>query len=206
MQIDSTPPTLKMVSVNVLKPYEKNARTHSPEQIQQIAKSIQEFGFLNPVLVRDDYSLLAGHGRVEAAKTLGLSEIPVVFVGHLTPEQAKAYVLADNKIALNAGWDYDLLSQELASLQGLDFDISLTGFSDGEIEKLFAPEDSLDDDDNSEKEEEASDDKDRKFILGAYQFSISGEDYHEWVRQMAGIAGSFGKEEIISEIKTRLEL
>jgi hypothetical protein len=126
--------------VDRLKPYDRNARTHSREQIRQIAASIQEFGFTNPILVASDDGIIAGHGRLEAAKDMGLAEVPVVVLDHLTPEQRRAYVLADNKLALNAGWDEDLLQQELASLTLADFDMSLLGWSDEELQTILDPE------------------------------------------------------------------
>ena len=93
-----------------LAPYERNARTHSAEQVAQIAASIQEFGFTNPILVDGADGILAGHGRLAAAKDMGLAEVPVIVLDHLSPEQRRAYILADNKLALNAGWDIDLLA------------------------------------------------------------------------------------------------
>jgi ParB-like chromosome segregation protein Spo0J len=122
-----------------LRPWERNARTHSKKQLKQIAKSIETFGFTNPVLIDRDNVILAGHGRVEAAKLLGLETVPCIRLEHMTPEEKRAYVLADNKLALNAGWDEDLLAQELEALQHLDLDFSLevTGFSIAEIDSLI---------------------------------------------------------------------
>lgn len=122
-----------------LRPWKRNARTHSRNQVRQIADSIETFGFTNPVLVDETGSILAGHGRVEAAKLLGLATVPCVGIEHMSEAQKRAYVLADNKLALNAGWDEDLLAKELgelADLQDLDFDISVTGFSIPEIDSL----------------------------------------------------------------------
>ncbi|MBU6280376.1 MAG: ParB/Srx family N-terminal domain-containing protein [Actinomycetales bacterium] len=121
-----------------LVPYERNARTHSPEQVAQIAASIREFGFTNPILVDSSDGIIAGHGRLAAAKVIGMTMVPVIVLDHLTAEQRRAYVIADNKLALNAGWDVDLLSQEIQGLSEVDFDISLLGFSDAEIEGLAA--------------------------------------------------------------------
>ena len=119
--------------INDLIPYVNNARTHSEEQINQIALSIKEFGFTNPVLIDKNDGLIAGHGRVMGAKKLGLKEVPTITLDNLTEAQKKAYIIADNKIALNAGWDEELLKIELQSLQEMDFDLSLTGFSDEEL-------------------------------------------------------------------------
>jgi len=119
---------------DALRPATRNARTHSRKQLRQIADSIRRFGFTNPVLVDNQDMILAGHGRVAAAQLLGLAEIPVLCIGHLSPKERKAYALADNKIALNAGWDQELLALELQELIDLDFDIELTGFSLAEVD------------------------------------------------------------------------
>jgi DNA modification methylase len=126
------------VNIDRLVPYARNARTHSKEQILQLRSSLREFGFVNPVIVDKDLNIIAGHGRIMAAKEEGLTEIPCVFVEHLTEAQKKAYILADNRLALNAGWDEELLALEFADLKDIGFDIGLTGFDEKEIEKLFA--------------------------------------------------------------------
>jgi len=120
-----------------LKPYERNARTHSSEQVAQIAASIVEFGFTNPILVDSGDGIIAGHGRLQAARELGLSTVPVVVLDHLSDRQRRAYVLADNQLALNAGWDLELLRTELQDLVADDFDLSVIGFSDEELEDLL---------------------------------------------------------------------
>jgi len=127
-------PQIEMQPVESLRPYHGNARTHSKEQVQQIANSIGQFGFTNPVLVSDDNEIIAGHGRVIAARKLGLNEVPTLKLSHLTAEERRAYVLADNKLALNAGWDTEILAIELQALIDIDFDVSLTGFSVAEID------------------------------------------------------------------------
>jgi DNA modification methylase len=119
-------------------PHARNARTHSETQIAQIAGSIAEFGFVNPVLVGDDGVLVAGHGRVLAARKLGLHEAPVIVLAHLTPTQRRALMIADNQIALNAGWNEELLSAELASLKEESFDLELLGFDDADLDRLLA--------------------------------------------------------------------
>jgi ParB-like chromosome segregation protein Spo0J len=123
-----------------LRPYERNARTHSPEQVAQIAASIQEFGFTNPLLVDGSNGILAGHGRLAAAKDIGLAEVPVIVLDHLSSEQRRAYVIADNQLALTAGWDKELLQQEVVELNLADFDLSLLGFDSDQIAKLLDPE------------------------------------------------------------------
>ena len=121
------------VKIDILKPYENNARTHSEEQVKKIVRSIKEFGFINPVLIDGDFGIIAGHGRVMAAKKMGMTEVPCLFVEDLTEAQKRAYIIADNKLALDAGWDEEMLQFELAELQEMDFDITLTGF---ELEDL----------------------------------------------------------------------
>ena len=120
--------------VDRLVPYANNARTHSKKQIKQIAESIKRFGFCNPVLVSEDDTIIAGHGRVEAAKMLGMAEVPVRRLSHLSREEVRAYILADNRLAENAGWDRDLLAIEMQGLIDLDFDIELLGFTTTEID------------------------------------------------------------------------
>ena len=119
-------------------PYARNARTHSESQVAQIAGSIAEFGFVNPVLVGDDGVIVAGHGRVLAARKLGLSEAPVIVLSHLTPTQRRALMIADNQIATNAGWNDEMLAAELAALKDEAFDLELLGFDDTEIDRLLA--------------------------------------------------------------------
>ena len=128
---------IEMWPLERLVPYERNARTHSPEQVAQIAASIQEFGFTNPILVDGADGILAGHGRLAAAKDMGLAEVPVIVLDHLSTEQRRAYVIADNQLALNAGWDMELLQQEVMALNLADFDLSLLGFDDDRIAELL---------------------------------------------------------------------
>ena len=130
-------PVYKTVSVADLIPYARNARTHSDAQVAKIAASIREFGFLNPIIVDGASGIVAGHGRVMAAQKLGLTVVPVIEAAHLTEAQKRAYVLADNRLALDAGWDLEMLRVELTDLKGMDFDLSLTGFEIGELGKLM---------------------------------------------------------------------
>lgn len=132
--------------VDELIPYARNPRTHSDEQIAKIAASIAEFGWTQPILVDGKNGIIAGHGRLLAARKLGLTEVPVIELGHLTPAQKRAYIIADNRLALEAGWDEEMLALELAELSEAGYDLSLTGFDDEEIEKLLAGiEDALED-------------------------------------------------------------
>lgn len=133
-------PKYFLADIEELIPYARNARTHSPEQITQIAASIREFGFLAPIVISEDNTILCGHGRFYAAQKLRLKKIPCIKESHLTEAQRRAYIIADNKLSLNAGWDDDLLAVEIADLQGEGFDLSLTGFSEDEIADLFANE------------------------------------------------------------------
>lgn len=137
------PVTHPLLAINyrplqALIPYARNARTHSPQQVAQIAASIREFGWTNPILVDGESGVIAGHGRLLAARQLGLTEVPVIELAHLDDAQRRAYVLADNRLALNAGWDEDLLRLELGELQDLDFDLDLLGFDDDELQTLMA--------------------------------------------------------------------
>ena len=116
------------VKIEKLKPYENNARTHSEEQVEKIARSIEEFGFINPVIIDSDFGIIAGHGRVLGAQKLGMEEVPCLFVEDLTETQKRAYILADNKLALDAGWDDEILKQEIKALDDLNFDVSIAGF------------------------------------------------------------------------------
>ena len=129
------------VEIDKLIPYVNNARTHSDEQIKQIQASIREFGFINPVLIDGNFNIIAGHGRVMAAKAEGMDKVPCLFIEHLTDAQKKAYIIADNKLAENAGWDMELLRVELEGLQALDFNMDLIGFDDIELDDLFSAND-----------------------------------------------------------------
>lgn len=133
------PPSYKVQPIDGLKPYERNARTHNKAQVKQIAASIKEFGFTNPIIVDEHGRVIAGHGRLEAAAQLKLAEVPTIVVSGLSENQRRALVLADNKLALNAGWDNDLLKGELLALKEAKFDIDLTGFSANEYLDLLGP-------------------------------------------------------------------
>ena len=136
------------VSIEKLVPYARNARTHSKEQIAQLRASLREFGFVSPAVIDADYNILVGHGRVQAAREEGYQTVPCVFAEDLTEAQKRAYILADNQLALNAGWDEEMLSVELADLQENAFDLSVLGFAENDLEKLL----------NGESESDAKDD------------------------------------------------
>lgn len=142
-----------LADVSELIPYVRNARTHSEVQVAQIAASIREFGFLSPILVAEDNTILAGHGRLAAALKLGLKKVPCVKENHLTETQKRAYIIADNKLSLNAGWDNELLAVELSELEGADFNLDLLGFDEAELSSIFdADKDVSEDDFDVEKE------------------------------------------------------
>ena len=138
--------------INELKPYENNSRTHDESQIKQICESIKEYGWTNPVLIDEKGMIIAGHGRVEAGKKLNIKEVPCIVLSGLTEAQKKAYVIADNKMALNAGWDFNLLSLELENLKELDFDLELTGFSADEIDGLLSTNEDIENNDYEEQD------------------------------------------------------
>lgn len=142
-----------LADVNDLIPYIRNARTHSESQIAQIAASIKEFGFLSPILIAEDNTILAGHGRLAAARKLGITKVPCVKESHLTETQRRAYIIADNKLSLNAGWDEDILAIELSELQGADFDLDLLGFDESELASIFEDDKEVEDDDFDVEEE-----------------------------------------------------
>ncbi|EPI45840.1 site-specific DNA-methyltransferase [Gardnerella vaginalis] len=136
-----------LADVSELIPYVRNARTHSEAQVAQIAASIREFGFLSPILVAEDNTILAGHGRLAAALKLGLKKVPCVKENHLTETQKRAYIIADNKLSLNAGWDSELLAVELSELEGADFNLDLLGFDEAELSSIFDADKDVNEDD-----------------------------------------------------------
>ena len=158
---------LRPVPVDKLVPYANNARTHSPEQILKLRSSLREFGFVNPVIIDRGYNVLAGHGRILAAKEEGITEVPCVFADHLTEAQKKAYILADNRMAMDAGWDEELLRVEIEALQEMDFDPLLTGFDEKELAELMG--------DDAEAKE---DDFDVEAELEKPCFSHTGDVWH----------------------------
>lgn len=169
-------PPYHLKKTDDLIPYVNNSRTHSEPQVNQIASSIKEFGFTNPVLIDEDEGVIAGHGRIMAAKKLKLDEVPCIVLNGLTEAQKKAYVIADNKLALNAGWDFEMLTNDLNRLQELDFDLALLGFGQAELETLLGEPidmsilDELDDDEVESFEEN---------VRKAIQIEFEADDYDE---------------------------
>ncbi|WP_027868878.1 site-specific DNA-methyltransferase [Eubacterium sp. AB3007] len=145
----NTTKKMELVDIGKLVPYVNNARTHSPEQIMKLRASLREFGFINPVIIDNGYNVLAGHGRIAAAKEEGIKKVPCVFAEHLTEAQRKAYILADNRMAMDAGWDEELLRAEIEALEEMDYDPMLTGFDEKELADLFGAgdDDDVEDDD-----------------------------------------------------------
>ena len=143
----NTTTKMELVDINKLIPYVNNARTHSPEQVKKLQSSLREFGFINPVIIDDKFNIVAGHGRILAAQAEGIKEVPCVYVDYLTEAQKKAYILADNRMAMDAGWDEEMLKVELEALQGMDFDLAMTGFDEKELANLFKDENEVQDDD-----------------------------------------------------------
>ena len=145
---------MELIRTSELIPYQNNARTHSQEQINKIRSSLREFGFVNPIIIDKDKTVIAGHGRLAAAKEEGIDEVPCVYADYLTEAQKKAYILADNRMALDAGWDEEMLRVEIEALEGMDFDVSFTGFDEKEISDLFATDDTGAEDDDFDVEAE----------------------------------------------------
>lgn len=145
--MSKTTTEMQLVDIHKLIPYVNNARTHNVQQINKLRSSLREFGFINPVIIDRDFNVIAGHGRIMAAKEEGINEVPCVFVDYLTEAQKKAYILADNRMAMDAGWDEELLKVEIEALQAEDFDLSLTGFDESELSGFFDTADDAKDDD-----------------------------------------------------------
>ncbi|HBP4348256.1 TPA: ParB N-terminal domain-containing protein [Escherichia coli] len=140
---------IEYLPVGKLLRYAKNSRTHSDEQVEQLVNSIREFGFTNPVLIDEKNELIAGHGRLAAAEILEMDKVPAIRLSNLSEKQKKAYRIADNKLALNAGWDMQLLAEEVKELMDDDFDIDLLGFNDAELDEMLSDEHPQEEDDNS---------------------------------------------------------
>ncbi len=169
--------------IDRLVPYQKNSRTHSQLQVQQIARSIQRFGFTNPILVDSEDGILAGHGRLAAARDLGLREVPVIVLDHLSQTERRAYLIADNQLALNAGWDTAVLQQEIAALSLADFELDVLGFDLDELNSI------LDGDFGAEgqEEEEADESFDRGQPLAII---LEPQEMRLWrqVKDLLGVA------------------
>lgn len=182
---------IEHLGIETLIPYARNSRTHSDEQVAQIAASIREFGFTNPVLIDADGGIIAGHGRVLGARKLGLVEIPCLRLAHLSEAQKRAYVIADNKLALNAGWDEEILALEMKDLAGMEFDLELTGFNHGEIDELLAgldatPEGETDEDAVPEVHAEAISKPGDVWLLGKHRIMCGDSTSVDHVQVLMG--------------------
>ena len=168
--------------------YANNARTHSDEQVLQIASSIKEFGFTNPVLLDEKDGVIAGHGRIMAAKLLKMDEVPTITLSGLSEAQIKAYIIADNKLALNSGWDEEMLKVELSELEELGYDMDLTGFEKFEIDELFGDEENITSEEFGDKNKEVDvDNYDDEMIL---KFKLTFSEYEEANTKLREIANS----------------
>ena len=180
---------IQQVPISDLIPYARNSRTHSDEQVAQIAGSIREFGFTNPVLIDASGTIIAGHGRVLAARKLSMPSVPCLRLGHLTPAQVRAYVIADNRMALSAGWDEEMLRAEIAGLQADGFDIGQIGFTDEEIAALLAPpanEGQTDPDDVPEPDSNPVSVLGDVWILGAHRLMCGNSEFLDQVERLMG--------------------
>lgn len=192
------PAKMERWPIDRLVPYERNARTHSPEQVAQLRASIQEFGFTNPILVDGKDGVIAGHGRLAAARDIGMTEVPVVVLDHLTPEQRRAYVIADNQLALNAGWDAEILQQEVMALNLADFDLNLLGFDGDEMGKLLGNGEF----DGTDEEPEDSEPMDRGVALAIV---LSPEEMATWRRAKTELGYSTDKAAFWKMVEDLLE-
>ncbi|QBJ01013.1 hypothetical protein Rostov7_00086 [Vibrio phage Rostov 7] len=196
---------IEYISILQIAPYLKNARTHSEEQISQIVESIREFGFTNPILIDQHNELIAGHGRLEAAKIVGLETVPAVRLSDLTEQKVKALRIVDNQLALNAGWDLDLLAAEIVELEADDFNLDLLGFDDDFLAGLLPDEMDIDPD-RDQPVPEINDAQEKvSIILGPYEISVQRAEWDKWETSIRAKVG-FDKSDVISEIKKRLKM
>ena len=182
---------IETVAVERLIPYARNSRTHSPEQVAQIAASIREFGFTNPVLIDADGGIIAGHGRVMGARQLGMTEVPCLRLGHLSETQKRAYIIADNKLALNAGWDEEMLALEFRDLLAEGYSAEMTGFSIPEIDQLIAgldatPEGKTDADETPEVQQTVVSQRGDVWILGKHRIMCGDSTSADNVQALLG--------------------
>jgi ParB-like chromosome segregation protein Spo0J len=178
---------IEQIATNDLIPYARNSRTHSDEQIAQVAASIREFGFTNPVLIDQDNGIIAGHGRVMAATRLKLDTVPCIRLSHLSDTQKRAYIIADNKLALNSGWDEEMLKLELIELDALGFDVDLIGFDDAEL-NVFLSDEEDDNADYSDKNKEI--DVDALEEMMELKFKLTFDEYQEAKERLSEISST----------------
>ena len=178
---------IEQIATNDLIPYARNSRTHSDEQIAQVAASIREFGFTNPVLIDQDNGIIAGHGRVMAATRLKLDTVPCIRLSHLSDTQKRAYIIADNKLALNSGWDEEMLKLELIELDALGFDVDLIGFDEAEL-NVFLSDEEDDNADYSDKNKEI--DVDALEDMMELKFKLTFDEYQEAKERLSEISST----------------
>ena len=169
---------IEQIKTGDLIPYAKNSRLHSEIQVSQIAGSIREFGFTNPVLIDAENGIIAGHGRVMAAQVLSLEKVPCIRLGHLTETQRRAYIIADNKLALNSGWDEQMLGLELADLRELDFDLNLTGFDGEEIERMLNPPEVDEEEIETTSDDSNKGDSGAYLIIGEFKIPLDADEFN----------------------------
>lgn len=199
--------TVEYLKIQDIRAYDRNARMHSPDQVEQLVNSIQEFGFTNPILVDGVNTLIAGHGRMAAAKEIGMKEVPAIRLDGLSENQIKALRIADNQLALNATWDLDLLTAELEELQQEDFDLDVIGFDDDFLNGLLDSDDDIQDGYGA-GEGQAGDDQeaaDVGIVIGPYRFNIARKVWDKWETKIRAEIG-FDKSDIEKELKRRLKL
>jgi ParB-like chromosome segregation protein Spo0J len=202
-------PPYTLTPVRDLIPYAENSRLHSDRQIDLLASSIKEFGFTNPVLIDGERGIIAGHGRVLAAKKLGLREVPTLELAYLSPAQRRAYVIADNRLAeVGSSWDTDQLAQQLGILQEEGFDLDVVGYDQDALDRLLGEgalpplQDGVTDQGSGEEDPDLAD---TKLVLGPYRIEIGREDFLAWQEEMRAKVG-FEKDSIQAEILRRLDL
>lgn len=193
--------------VKKLIPYDKNSRIHPEKQIKQIEASIQRFGFLQPILVDTKSGIIADHGRLQAAKNLGMKDVPVIIVDHLTETEKRAYIIADNKIAENAEWDFEILSEEMQDLMAeFDDDLDAMGFTQGEIDKLMNHGEDASGFSNEENEGGHKETSDRVTVkVGEYGIKVDGHRFLQWEMDLKKSTGT-SDEKVKSEILRRLKI
>ena len=202
--ISFLPDKIERWPIGRLRPFERNPRTHSEDQIAALARSIREFGWTLPLLIDETGEIIAGHGRLLAAVHLGLAEIPVIILSHLTEAQKRAYLLADNKLTERGGWNEALLATVLDDLHLEDFDLTLTGFEPGELADLIDlpdPGDGYEGDGGGKGEEPQE--ANVRAVIGTYRFTVPRGAFLQWQEDLRAQAG-FEEESILAELKTRL--
>lgn len=194
---------VEYLRIDEIESYERNARTHSPEQVQQLVNSIQEFGFTNPVLIDNNNVLIAGHGRLVAAAEFGMTEVPAIQLQNLTDKQVKALRIADNQLALNASWDLDLLAAELSDLDADSFELDLLGFDDDFLAGLLPEDPTLPSEQSAEQPEQAEATEKVEVIIGPYKFAAKKTEWQKWETSIRAKVG-LDVESVTAELKKRL--